>query len=242
MIPIIYATASSSIGWILVAHAHSTAVVSDVCLGDAESDVVAELHARYPSSSFEASGSQSELSQLIRHVENPEVGLHLASQARGTDFQQRVWQAIRQIGVGDTSTYGEIATAIGEPKSVRAVAQACGANPLAILTPCHRVVRSDGSLSGYRWGDARKRRILDREKQVKSRHFFDRLSPAASVHPHSSASALPTTSAFAREGSTVHSVPMSVVRRIVPSELDEDKVQAFMEEMKVGAVHFNPSS
>ena len=82
---------------------------------------------------------------------------------RGTAFQQRVWQALREIPAGHTASYAEIAARIGAPKSVRAVAQACGANALAVAIPCHRVVRSDGALSGYRWGVERKRALLARE-------------------------------------------------------------------------------
>src|SRR3546814_4596445 len=82
---------------------------------------------------------------------------------RGTAFQQRVWQALRQIPAGETASYADIARRIGAPKSVRAVAQACAANAIAVAIPCHRVVRNDGALSGYRWGVARKRALLERE-------------------------------------------------------------------------------
>ena len=82
---------------------------------------------------------------------------------RGTAFQQRVWQALREIPAGETTTYSRLAQRIGAPKSVRAVAGACAANPLAVAIPCHRVVRSDGALSGYRWGVERKRALLERE-------------------------------------------------------------------------------
>jgi AraC family transcriptional regulator, regulatory protein of adaptative response / methylated-DNA-[protein]-cysteine methyltransferase len=83
---------------------------------------------------------------------------------RGTAFQERVWQALQTIPAGQTSTYGEIAVLIGQPKAVRAVAQACAANPAAVVIPCHRIVRSDGNLSGYRWGATRKAELLKREK------------------------------------------------------------------------------
>jgi len=84
---------------------------------------------------------------------------------RGTAFQQRVWQALRSIPAGTTTSYGDLARRIGAPESARAVAQACAANPLAVAIPCHRVVRSDGNISGYRWGVARKRALLDRESR-----------------------------------------------------------------------------
>ncbi|WP_248802966.1 bifunctional transcriptional activator/DNA repair enzyme AdaA [Pseudomonas sp. MWU13-2100] len=93
------------------------------------------------------------------------IGLDLPLDLRGTAFQERVWQALRNIPVGSTASYADIARMIGAPKSFRAVAQACGANSLAVAIPCHRVVRSDGNLSGYRWGVERKRQLLDREAQ-----------------------------------------------------------------------------
>jgi AraC family transcriptional regulator of adaptative response/methylated-DNA-[protein]-cysteine methyltransferase len=96
-------------------------------------------------------------------VEAPGLGLDLPLDVRGTAFQQRVWQALREIPAGETASYTDIAKRIGAPKSVRAVAQACAANPLAVAIPCHRVVRTDGGLAGYRWGVERKRALLERE-------------------------------------------------------------------------------
>jgi AraC family transcriptional regulator of adaptative response/methylated-DNA-[protein]-cysteine methyltransferase len=96
-------------------------------------------------------------------VEAPGVGVDLPLDVRGTAFQQRVWQALRSIPPGSTASYSDIAARIGAPKSVRAVAQACGANPLAVAIPCHRVVRNDGALAGYRWGVERKQALLARE-------------------------------------------------------------------------------
>ncbi len=100
---------------------------------------------------------------VVGLVEAPGQNLDLPLDIRGTAFQQRVWQALRAIPSGRTSTYAEIAQALGHPKAARAVAQACAANPLAVAIPCHRVVRADGGLSGYRWGVERKRKLLDRE-------------------------------------------------------------------------------
>jgi AraC family transcriptional regulator, regulatory protein of adaptative response / methylated-DNA-[protein]-cysteine methyltransferase len=97
-------------------------------------------------------------------VEAPRLGLDLPLDVRGTAFQHRVWQALREIPAGSTASYAEIATAIGAPGAARGVAQACAANALAVAIPCHRVVRSDGALSGYRWGIERKRALLEREK------------------------------------------------------------------------------
>jgi AraC family transcriptional regulator of adaptative response/methylated-DNA-[protein]-cysteine methyltransferase len=106
------------------------------------------------------------VAKVIGFVEQPRLGLDLPLDVRGTAFQQRVWGALRQIGVGKTASYGEIAARIGSPKSIRAVAQACAANLIAVAIPCHRVIRTDGRLSGYRWGVQRKRALLEREKRA----------------------------------------------------------------------------
>jgi AraC family transcriptional regulator, regulatory protein of adaptative response / methylated-DNA-[protein]-cysteine methyltransferase len=99
----------------------------------------------------------------VGFVEAPRLGLDLPLDLRGTAFQQRVWQALRDIPHGATTTYTEIAARLGMPNAVRAVAHACASNPIAIAIPCHRVVRRDGALAGYRWGIERKRTLLDRE-------------------------------------------------------------------------------
>jgi AraC family transcriptional regulator of adaptative response/methylated-DNA-[protein]-cysteine methyltransferase len=101
----------------------------------------------------------------VGFIEAPGIGLDLPLDLRGTAFQERVWQALRAIPAGSTASYAEIAQRIGSPRAVRAVAQACAANALAVAIPCHRVVRSDGNLSGYRWGVERKRELLARESQ-----------------------------------------------------------------------------
>ncbi|MCY1461939.1 Bifunctional transcriptional activator/DNA repair enzyme Ada [compost metagenome] len=103
------------------------------------------------------------MARVVGLVETPGIGLDLPLDLRGTAFQERVWQALRTIPPGTTASYAEIAQRIGAPKAVRAVAQACAANSLAVAIPCHRVVRSDGNLSGYRWGVERKRQLLERE-------------------------------------------------------------------------------
>jgi AraC family transcriptional regulator of adaptative response/methylated-DNA-[protein]-cysteine methyltransferase len=105
------------------------------------------------------------VAKVIGFVEAPRLGLGLPLDVRGTAFQQRVWQALLDIAPGTTASYTDIARRIGAPKSVRAVAQACGANALAVAIPCHRVVRIDGALSGYRWGVERKRALLQREAE-----------------------------------------------------------------------------
>lgn len=103
------------------------------------------------------------VAQVVGFVEAPGIGLNLPLDVRGTAFQQRVWQALREIPSGQTVSYTEIAQRIGSPKAVRAVAQACAANHIAVAIPCHRVVRRDGDISGYRWGIERKRELLRRE-------------------------------------------------------------------------------
>jgi AraC family transcriptional regulator of adaptative response/methylated-DNA-[protein]-cysteine methyltransferase len=100
---------------------------------------------------------------VVGFVEAPAFGLDLPLDVRGTAFQQRVWQALRNIPAGSTASYADVAKLIGSPDSVRAVAKACGANVLAVAIPCHRVIRSDGALSGYRWGVERKRALLEKE-------------------------------------------------------------------------------
>ncbi len=103
------------------------------------------------------------MAKVVGFVEAPALGLDLPLDVRGTAFQQRVWRALREIPAGSTASYTEIAERIGAPKSVRAVGQACASNAIAVAIPCHRVVRNDGALSGYRWGVERKRALLERE-------------------------------------------------------------------------------
>ena len=110
-------------------------------------------------------GYEDLVAKVVGLIENPRIGLDLPLDIRGTAFQQRVWKALQQIPAGSTASYTEIAESIGMPKSVRAVAGACGANTLAVAIPCHRVIRNDGGLSGYRWGVERKRALLERERQ-----------------------------------------------------------------------------
>ena len=100
---------------------------------------------------------------MIGFVERPTLGLDLPLDVRGTAFQQRVWKALRQIPAGTTTTYTKLAAKIGRPRAVRAVAHACASNAIAVAIPCHRVVRTDGALAGYRWGVERKRALLERE-------------------------------------------------------------------------------
>ncbi|KAE9653473.1 bifunctional DNA-binding transcriptional regulator/O6-methylguanine-DNA methyltransferase Ada [Pseudomonas sp. PB105] len=161
---ILFAVGECSLGAILVAQ--STRGVCAILLGDEPEQLVRDLQNQFPKADLV--GADHDFEQLVAHVvgfiEAPALGLDLPLDLRGTAFQQRVWQALRDIPVGDTASYGQIAERIGAPKSFRAVAQACGANSLAVAIPCHRVVRSNGDLSGYRWGVERKRQLLDRER------------------------------------------------------------------------------
>ena len=164
---ILFAVGQCSLGAILVAQ--SQRGVCAILLGDDPDALLRDLQDQFPKA--ELVGADHEFEQLIAQVvgfiEAPALGLNLPLDLRGTAFQERVWQALRDIPVGSTASYAQIAAQIGAPKSFRAVAQACGANSLAVAIPCHRVVRSDGELSGYRWGVERKRQLLEREQSVK---------------------------------------------------------------------------
>lgn len=158
-----FAIGECSLGAILVA---ATEVgVCAMLLGDDPEDLIQDLQDRFDRAILV--GADADFEQLVAGVvglvEQPGVGLDLPLDIRGTAFQQRVWQALRAIPAGQTAGYAQIAARIGQPKAVRAVAQACAANNLAVAIPCHRVVRTDGALSGYAWGVERKRALLDRE-------------------------------------------------------------------------------
>jgi AraC family transcriptional regulator, regulatory protein of adaptative response / methylated-DNA-[protein]-cysteine methyltransferase len=158
-----FAVGECSLGSILVAQ--SAKGVCAILLGDDPDALVRELQDRFPRATLIGGDVAFErtVAKVIGFVEAPALGLDLPLDVRGTAFQQRVWLALREIPVGSTASYTEIAARIGAPNGARAVAQACSANPLAVAIPCHRVVRNDGSLSGYRWGIDRKRHLLTRE-------------------------------------------------------------------------------
>ncbi len=158
-----FAVGECSLGSILVAR--SEVGVCAIYLGDDPDALVRELQDRFPRARLIGGDTEFEklVAQVVGFVEAPAVGLDLPLDVRGTAFQQRVWQALREIPAGSTATYSDIAGRIGAPKAVRAVAQACAANPVAVAIPCHRVIRTDGGLSGYRWGVERKRELLQRE-------------------------------------------------------------------------------
>jgi len=159
-----YATGRCSLGVVLVAA--SDQGVCAIFFGDEAEDLVSELHRRFPRAELaEGDEAFSDLTaKAIACVEAPEAPFDLPLDIRGTAFQQRVWAALTRIPPGTTASYGDIAAAIGAPSAVRAVAGACASNKIAVAIPCHRVVRSDGSLSGYRWGVERKRALLGKER------------------------------------------------------------------------------
>ncbi len=158
-----FAIGQSSLGAVLVAQ--SGKGVCAITLGDDPAALARDLQDRFPRANLIGAdaGFEHTVRQVIALVDQPSAGLDLPLDIRGTAFQQRVWQALRAIPAGETRSYTQIAEAIGSPKAVRAVAGACAANALAIAIPCHRVVRTDGDLSGYRWGVERKRDLLAKE-------------------------------------------------------------------------------
>jgi AraC family transcriptional regulator of adaptative response/methylated-DNA-[protein]-cysteine methyltransferase len=160
-----FAVGQTSLGAILVAS--SKKGVASILLGDNPDELVRNLQDRFPKAHLVGGdhGYEALIARVGGFVETPGIGLNLPLDVRGTAFQQRVWQALQEIPAGQTVSYAEVARRIGSPKAVRAVAAACAANNLAVAIPCHRVVRTDGSLSGYAWGVERKRVLLDREAQ-----------------------------------------------------------------------------
>ena len=161
-----FAIGECSLGSILVAA--SERGVCAILMGDDPGELARNLQDRFPRADLIGGDAEFErlVAKVVGFVEAPRLGLDLPLDVRGTAFQQRVWQALREIPAGETASYAEIAKRIGSPKSVRAVAQACAANTLAVAIPCHRVIRNDGGLSGYRWGVERKRALLDREAKL----------------------------------------------------------------------------
>lgn len=161
---IVFALAQCALGALLVAR--SGRGLCAIALGDDPDALLRELQDRFPHAELVGGDAAFEqlVAQVVGFVEAPRLGLDLPLDIRGTAFQQRVWEALRKIPAGETVSYRQLAQRIGMPTASRAVAAACAANTLAVAIPCHRVVRSDGALSGYRWGIARKRDLLARER------------------------------------------------------------------------------
>jgi AraC family transcriptional regulator, regulatory protein of adaptative response / methylated-DNA-[protein]-cysteine methyltransferase len=158
-----FAIGECSLGSILVAATDKG--VCSILMGRDPDALVRQLQDRFSKADLIGGDAAFEklVAKVIGFIEQPRIGLHLPLDVQGTAFQQRVWRALRKIAVGKTASYGDIAARIGQPNAVRAVAQACAANTIAVAIPCHRVIRTDGDLSGYRWGVQRKRALLQRE-------------------------------------------------------------------------------
>jgi AraC family transcriptional regulator of adaptative response/methylated-DNA-[protein]-cysteine methyltransferase len=161
-----FAIAESSIGLVLVAR--SGEGLCAVLLGEDPTQLQRDLQERFPRATITDGGETlGELTAaVVAYVESPARGLDVPLDVRGTEFQRDVWRALRDIPAGSTASYSEVANRIGKPKAVRAVAHACAANTLAVVIPCHRVVTTEGKVSGYRWGVDRKRALLRREATV----------------------------------------------------------------------------
>ncbi len=161
-----FAIGECSLGAILVACSEKG--ICAILLGDDPDRLARDLQDQFANARLIGDDAQFAklVARVVGFVEAPQRGLDLPLDVRGTAFQQRVWAALRQIPAGVTASYGEVAERIGAPKAVRAVAQACASNKIAVAIPCHRVVRNDGALSGYRWGVERKRALLDSETQA----------------------------------------------------------------------------
>ena len=161
---ITYSIAKSSLGKVLVAATERG--VSAVYLGDADKALVAALRQEYPRAEIGAAADahQRWVKEIVQRIAGQGPRMDLPLDLHATAFQRRVWQELQRIPRGSTRTYSEVAKALGKPKAVRAVARACATNPVSIVVPCHRVIREDGSLAGYRWGLSRKEQLIDRER------------------------------------------------------------------------------
>ncbi|AWM92473.1 cysteine methyltransferase [Pseudomonas sp. 31-12] len=158
-----YISGTSSLGLLLLAF--SAEGLCALLLGDDLITLEQDLARRFPGlpTPQRDESLMPALEQTLRHLEDPRIALDLPLDLTGSVFQRRVWEILRQIPLGETASYRDIAQRLGKPGAFRAVANACGANPVAVIVPCHRVLRQDGSLGGYRWGLERKRQLLDRE-------------------------------------------------------------------------------
>ena len=158
-----FATAKTALGWVLVAATEKGICAAE--LGDRRESLVTGLRARFAAAELreDRAGLRDWLERIAAFIASPDHALELPLDVRGTAFQAQVWRALQRIPPGSTASYAEIAAALGRPRAVRAVAQACARNPIALLVPCHRAIRRDGELAGYRWGVERKRALLARE-------------------------------------------------------------------------------
>lgn len=158
-----YAVADCDLGKVLVAR--SGKGVCSILLGDNAQALATDLAVRFPDATLTQNedAMKEDLAKVLRYIETPATGLDFTLDVRGTPFQRRVWEQLRAIPAGSTVTYRELARRVGPSASPRAIGSACAANAIALAIPCHRVVRSDGDLAGYRWGIDRKRALIERE-------------------------------------------------------------------------------
>jgi AraC family transcriptional regulator of adaptative response/methylated-DNA-[protein]-cysteine methyltransferase len=159
-----YAVAGSPLGRMLVAATEKG--ICAIAFGDGDAPLTAELKKRFAKAKLRRDDAMlsKRVGAVLEHLREPKNAFRLPLDLRATEFQQKVWQALLKIPAGETRSYKDVAKYLGRPTAARAVAQACGRNPVAAVVPCHRVVGSDGKLSGYRWGIERKRKLLEREK------------------------------------------------------------------------------
>jgi len=158
-----YTIANSPLGRLLVGATERG--ISAIYLGKDDAPLEAELREEYPRAEIhrDRNGMQEWVGQILEHLRGHQPNLDLPTDVQATAFQRRVWQELRKIPYGTTRTYSQVARAIGQPSAIRAVARACATNPVSVVVPCHRVVREDGNLAGYRWGVERKRELLEHE-------------------------------------------------------------------------------
>jgi len=165
-----YTIASSPLGRVLVGG--TSRGISAVCLGESDAPLEAALRKEYPRAEIRREGHAKKAigrwaGEIVAYLRGERANLPLPADVPATAFQRRVWEELRRIPRGAARSYGEVARAIGRPSASRAVARACATNPVALVIPCHRVVRRDGALGGYRWGVARKRALLERESALR---------------------------------------------------------------------------
>ena len=156
-----YSMGRSTLGHVLVAS--SDRGVVSILIGDEPQMLVDELKENFPDAALRAVDGDNLIDMVVGLVEDPAAKVDLPLDIRGTPFQQKVWAALRALPAGTTTTYADLAVQVGAPKAIRAVGGACAANKLALVIPCHRVLRADGSLAGYRWGMQRKQALIERE-------------------------------------------------------------------------------
>lgn len=162
---IVFSTDQCILGTVLVARNERGAC--SILLGDSEVELVRDLRERFPGASLRPAGGElgALTAKVVDFIAHPACALDVPLDPQGSEFQKRVWKALQEIPAGATETYGEIARRIGEPGRAKEVGEACAANALAVAIPCHRVVRKDGGLAGYRWGVRRKRALLELERR-----------------------------------------------------------------------------